>query len=57
MPRIENGVPLLLILRMAGATGTLGAKPVAQDTAERRQLAVMFCYLTGSTALSAMLDQ
>src|SRR5215813_3039517 len=30
--------------------------PAAQDTAERRQLTVMFCDLVGSTALSARLD-
>jgi class 3 adenylate cyclase/predicted ATPase len=31
-------------------------KPPAQDTAERRQLTVMFCDLVGSTALSTRLD-
>src|SRR5690242_8030037 len=30
--------------------------PVPQDTAERRQLTVMFCDLVGSTALSSQLD-
>src|SRR5215831_3427593 len=30
--------------------------PASQDTAERRQLTVMFCDLVGSTALSARLD-
>src|ERR1700730_11864715 len=29
------------------------AEPAAQDSAERRQLTVMFCDLVGSTALSA----
>src|SRR5450432_4265262 len=32
------------------------ARPAAEDTAERRQLTVMFCDLAGSTALSARLD-
>ena len=32
------------------------AQPKHQDTAERRQLTVMFCDLVGSTALSARLD-
>src|SRR5215831_8754443 len=32
------------------------AAPVVQDSAERRQLTVMFCDLVGSTALSARLD-
>jgi class 3 adenylate cyclase len=33
-----------------------GAEPKAQDTAERRQVTVMFSDLVGSTALSACLD-
>jgi class 3 adenylate cyclase len=32
------------------------AAPVVQDSAERRQLTVMFCDIVGSTALSARLD-
>jgi len=32
------------------------AQPLAEDTAERRQVTVMFCDLVGSTALSARLD-
>jgi class 3 adenylate cyclase len=32
------------------------AEPKPQDTAERRQLTVMFCDLVGSTALAARLD-
>ena len=32
------------------------AAPVVQDSAERRQLTVMFCDLVGSTALSTKLD-
>jgi class 3 adenylate cyclase len=32
------------------------AGPVVQDSAERRQLTVMFCDLVGSTALSGRLD-
>lgn len=37
------------------ASGT-SAGPLLQDSAERRQLTVMFCDLVGSTALSARLD-
>jgi class 3 adenylate cyclase len=33
-----------------------GAKPAPRDSAERRQLTVMFCDLVGSSALSARLD-
>ena len=32
------------------------AEPKSQDTAERRQVTVMFCDLVGSTALSARMD-
>src|ERR1700756_3545146 len=32
------------------------SQPALHDTAERRQLTVMFCDLVGSTALSAKLD-
>src|ERR1700686_2963263 len=32
------------------------AGPTSQDSAERRQLTVMFCDLVGSTALSTQLD-
>jgi predicted ATPase/class 3 adenylate cyclase len=38
------------------ATAQTGAKPVQRDSAERRQLTVMFCDLVGSSALSARLD-
>jgi predicted ATPase/class 3 adenylate cyclase len=37
-------------------TSQAGTKPVLRDSAERRQLTVMFCDLVGSTALSARLD-
>src|SRR5579863_4612932 len=45
--------------RSAPAAAAASAAPVAPsplDTAERRQLTVMFCDLVGSTALSAQLD-
>ena len=32
------------------------AEPKSKDTAERRQVTVMFCDLVGSTALSARMD-
>ncbi len=35
---------------------TVKPEPKAHDTAERRQLTVMFCDLVGSTAMSARLD-
>jgi class 3 adenylate cyclase/tetratricopeptide (TPR) repeat protein len=38
------------------APQTAAASPGSQDTAERRQLTVMFCDLVGSTALSVKLD-
>jgi hypothetical protein len=39
-----------------GAQPAASAAPVVQDSAERRQLTVMFCDLVGSTALSGRLD-
>ena len=53
----EIGVALghrLKILRAIRELGRDGAKP--SDTADRRQLTVMFCDLVGSTALTAQLD-
>src|SRR4051794_3587852 len=52
---------LKAIASLAGAdqtsgTSSLAASPPAAETAERRQLTVMFCDLAGSTALSARLD-
>src|SRR6516164_7910399 len=38
------------------ASQTAAAAPTPHDSAERRQLTVMFCDLVGSTALSAKLD-
>jgi class 3 adenylate cyclase/tetratricopeptide (TPR) repeat protein len=44
-------------LKGAPEPGTVAAAPIApHDTAERRQVTVMFCDLVGSTALSARLD-
>jgi class 3 adenylate cyclase len=40
----------------APAPAVLPAPPPRTDTAERRQLTVMFCDLVGSTALSSRLD-
>jgi len=40
----------------AVAQSAASVAPVAQDSAERRQLTVMFCDLVGSTALSTTLD-
>jgi class 3 adenylate cyclase len=40
----------------ASVTTPAATEPTRQDSAERRQLTVMFCDLVGSTALSAMLD-
>jgi class 3 adenylate cyclase len=44
-------------LKSAPAPGTVAAAPIApHDTAERRQVTVMFSDLVGSTALSARMD-
>src|SRR5262249_27124158 len=40
----------------AAPPSTMVAKPTSQDTAERRQLTVMFTDLVGSSALSTRLD-
>jgi class 3 adenylate cyclase/predicted ATPase len=51
---------LAAIGKLAGAVATLeptpATQPKPQDTAERRQVAVMFSDLVGSTALSARMD-
>jgi class 3 adenylate cyclase/predicted ATPase len=51
---------LAAIAEMTGAHATPrpagAARPSREDSAERRQLTVMFCDLVGSTALSAKLD-
>jgi class 3 adenylate cyclase/tetratricopeptide (TPR) repeat protein len=64
----EIGVPLGHRRKMLAAIGepggatpastepVAGAQPKAQDTAERRQVTVMFSDLVGSTALSARMD-
>jgi class 3 adenylate cyclase/tetratricopeptide (TPR) repeat protein len=54
-------IMLAAISELAGAAVPVTSQPTAsraepQDTAERRQLTVMFCDLVGSTALSARLD-
>src|SRR5271154_1429156 len=59
------GVPMGHRKRLLKAIAALGAPPAtpfvsppstSPDSAERRQLTVMFCDLVGSTALSARLD-
>src|SRR5262245_27121070 len=63
----ELGVPLghrrklLAAIAKLGASAPASSQPTSaeakpHDTAERRQLSVMFCDLVGSTALSARLD-
>src|SRR3974390_3567933 len=52
---------LAAIAALSGGNGSASPAPVSsarkpQDTAERRQVTVMFCDLVGSTALSARLD-
>lgn len=47
---IEKSVPAVAVATAAPAA------PRSLDTAERRQLTIMFCDLVGSTALSARLD-
>jgi len=64
----DIGVPLgprrkilAAIMRRAGTTNAtpepaVSIEPKAQDTAERRQVTVMFSDLVGSTVLSARMD-
>ncbi len=64
----DIGVPLGHRRKMLAAIGELrpaapakpvpatGMEPKTQETAERRQVTVMFCDLVGSTALSARMD-
>jgi class 3 adenylate cyclase len=64
----QLGIPLGDRKRLLRAIASLGSKetvteplnprrmPSSTDTAERRQLTVMFCDLVGSTAMSARLD-
>src|SRR6516165_7829955 len=62
----DLGVSLGHRRKMLAATVELGAvppslqpalrEPMPQDSAERRQVTVMFCDLVGSTALSARMD-
>jgi class 3 adenylate cyclase len=47
---VEKGAPAVAV----AAASPLASRPL--DTAERRQLTVMFCDLVGSTAMSARLD-
>ena len=47
---VEKSAPAVAIAAVAPA------EPRPQDTAERRQVTVMFCDLVGSTALSARMD-
>jgi class 3 adenylate cyclase/predicted ATPase len=54
--KILRAVRALSATTVAGAQPAPSAAPVVQDSAERRQLTVMFCDLVGSTALSARLD-
>ena len=46
----------ILAERTAAAPSPAPAEPKVQDTAERRQVTVMFSDLVGSTALSARMD-
>jgi predicted ATPase/class 3 adenylate cyclase len=55
---LGDRLKILRAIRELSATVAVAqtAPPAAQDSAERRQLTVMFCDLVGSTALSARLD-
>jgi class 3 adenylate cyclase len=54
---LEDRLKMLHAIRELGGTAPATPQPsVTQDTAERRQLTVMFYDLVGSTALSARLD-
>ena len=50
LENIEKSAPAVTVAAAAPAA------PLPQDSAERRQVTVMFCDLVGSTALSARLD-
>src|SRR5215469_11938324 len=50
--KILRAIRELCATAVAVAQPATSAAPVAQDSAERRQLTVMFCDLVGSTALS-----
>jgi class 3 adenylate cyclase/tetratricopeptide (TPR) repeat protein len=54
--KILRAIRELSDITVAAAQPGPSAAPVVQDSAERRQLTVMFCDLVGSTALSARLD-
>ena len=54
--KILRAVGELVDASPAPAQVHAATEPKPQDTAERRQLTVMFCDLVGSTALSARLD-
>jgi class 3 adenylate cyclase/predicted ATPase len=47
---------LRAIAELQGRAAAAAAEPARRDSAERRQLTVMFCDLAGSTELSARLD-
>jgi class 3 adenylate cyclase len=49
-------VMLAAISKLADTLDTKRAKPTPQDTAERRQVTLMFSDLVGSTALSTRID-
>src|SRR5262245_49807504 len=57
--RIRNAItklsPLVSLAKNDRASAA-AIEPKPQDTAERRQVTVMFCDLVGSTALSARMD-
>jgi class 3 adenylate cyclase len=54
---VGDRLKMLRAIRELGGTAPATPQPsVTQDTAERRQLTVMFYDLVGSTALSARLD-
>jgi class 3 adenylate cyclase/predicted ATPase len=54
--RILRAIRELSATTVAVAQPVPSAAPIVYDSAERRQLTVMFCDLVGSTALSARLD-
>src|SRR6516225_3767720 len=54
--KILRAIRELSATTVAAAQSAASAAPVVQESAERRQLTVMFCDLVGSTALSGRLD-
>ena len=54
--RLLKAIGIIAAAQPNAKPATTAPRPTATDSAERRQLTVMFCDLVGSTAMSARLD-